>query len=305
MSPHVWSSFNHVLRLGLTWKAHFALLFSSSFFHALTCSYLLLSCLCFPCRLTLTLQLFHSPNLTVCCPQLCHELFARSISFFHHHTCTKITLSAFWQKPFAMCLASSYSSGSFTHALKRKDKLDLPAPSSGTSLWVTDRPILLLLLSSSYQRFCSSFTCLCMIGLHGMFKDDMRLLHVDRNVACTKYSIRLRELNCVSGSRITSSFPRGAQLCMTYSMYINWFMFRNDRFFVNVYVMKCCRRLHAWQGNKAGKYGWQTRRLSKAVQAKVDVQIIHPLAHLLRKGGHNQHENNILKFCLILSIPQV
>lgn len=35
----------------------------------------------------------------------------------------------------SQCLASSYSSGSFTHALKRKDKLDLPAhPSSGTSL---------------------------------------------------------------------------------------------------------------------------------------------------------------------------
>ena len=84
------------------------------------------------------------------------------ISFFFLFTCKKISVShthittccPLPPKQIS-CFASSYSSGSFTHTLKRRDKLEIPShPSSGTSLWVTR-----LTPSPSYHN-CIMLSCM-------------------------------------------------------------------------------------------------------------------------------------------------
>lgn len=72
----------------------------------------------------------------------------------------------------------SYSSGSFTHTLKRKDKLDIPPPTTGTSLWVkTPRRNI---LKEQIQGFCCSWSS-CTSCLHVVLEDvdafDCNILH--------------------------------------------------------------------------------------------------------------------------------
>ena len=68
-----------------------------------------------------------------------------SISFtitlqFHHSWCTNQTSSSLRSSLYVLSLFcinfSSYSTGSFTNTLRRKDKLDLPSTTTGTGMWV-------------------------------------------------------------------------------------------------------------------------------------------------------------------------
>ena len=87
----------------------------------------------------------HQPFMCFCFHNF---LLLFSISFtitlqFHHSWCTNQTSSSLQSSYTSLhvlslfCINfSSYSTGSFTNTLRRKDKLDLPSTTTGTGMWV-------------------------------------------------------------------------------------------------------------------------------------------------------------------------